>query len=92
MSIKSEKSNIIPNWIEKNDWSPEKRLDWAKQIMVFSSRDWSINFNSGDIPESNDPKTWALWCLITADTKDKALEYWKSFCDEQLNKELKSCR
>ncbi|MCK5615076.1 hypothetical protein KAR91_75130 [Candidatus Pacearchaeota archaeon] len=82
MSIKFGQRGIIPNWIEGNDWSPEKRLDWAGRIMSLSSRDWSINFNSGDIPESHDPEMWALWCLIVSDTKDDALESWWSLCDE----------
>lgn len=82
MSIKLGKRGTVPNWIEENDWSAEKRIDWAKQIMAFSSRDWSINFNRDDIPKSHDPETWALWCLIVSGTKDEALESWWSFCDE----------
>lgn len=70
--------SIIPNWIKENDWSPEKRLDWARQIMAFSPRDWSINFSYGDIPESHDFEIWALYCLITSDTKEEALETWRN--------------
>ena len=84
MSIKFGQRGIIPNWIEENDWSPEKRLDWANQIMVFSSRDWSINFYRGDIPESHDFETWALYCLIASDTKEEALENWWNLCDETV--------
>jgi hypothetical protein len=79
------KRGITPNWISENDWSAKKRLEWANKIMAFSPRDWSINFNSGDKPESPDSEIWALWCLITNDTKEEALEAWWGFCDDNAN-------
>lgn len=86
MSIKLGKSGIVPNWLRGNDWSAERRLKEASQIMAFSPRDWSINCNRGDIPESPDPEIWALWCLITSDTKQEALKMWWDFCDEAAKK------
>ena len=72
----------IPNWISENDWTPEKRLYWANTIMSFSSRDWSIKFNHGDIPKSPDAEVWKIWCLITQDTKRDALKCWQEFCEQ----------
>lgn len=82
MSVKSDKFSVIPNWIEENDWTPNSRIHWMQIIMAFSPRDWSINFNAGDNPESADAEIWALWCLVMCDSKEEALESWKNFCKE----------
>jgi len=81
MGLKIGKRGIVPNWLKFNDWSGSKRLLLANEIMAFSSRDWSITFNRGDTPDAPDPEKWALWCLITQDTKEEALAVWWEFCD-----------
>ena len=78
MSIK------LPNWITENDWSDKSRLDWANQIMAFSSRDWSV-FNNAN-GRTPDFEKWALWCLITSDTKEEAIKTWESFVIESSQK------
>jgi len=79
MSVKAGERGIIPNWIKENDWSAESRILWANTIMATSPRDWSCNIETLKHP---DPELWALWCLITSDTKEEALESWWNFCDE----------
>ncbi|MCP4137530.1 MAG: hypothetical protein GY754_41570 [bacterium] len=71
MSVKKE---IEPNWLKENDWTPEKRLEWAGKILANSPRDWRSN--SGGVPGSPDPETWALWCLLCCDTKERARKEW----------------
>ena len=71
----------LPNWITENDWSLEQRMDFAKDIMVFSAQDWSTYpYATSGMP--ND-ETWILWCLICCDTKAKATKAWKDFVTEQ---------
>ena len=77
MSIRIEKGKT-PNWILENDWSLESRVDWAKQIMAFSSRDWSRQDYA--TPGNPDAEKWALYCLIMNTTKEEALRAWNGFC------------
>ncbi len=74
--------DYIPNWINENSWTAEDRIRWLQIIMALNSRDWSIKFNKGDIPESLDPTLWKIWCLVTCDTKKEAIETWKDFVIE----------
>ena len=75
-----------PNWLKNNDWSDESRIAFAKNIMVFSSRDWSITYKT---PQENpDSEKWALWCLISCDTKEQAIEDWNYFINQYNQSEL----
>lgn len=73
-----------PNWLEDNDWSDKRRLDWLKQIMVFSSRDWSTHINTD--PGYPDLKSWSMWCLVCCNTKEDAIRSWIGFCDDYDDK------
>lgn len=84
MSVKLGKRGDIPNWIAMNDWSAERRLEWAKTIMATSPRDWSrVPCRNLPLPpRAPDPELWALWCLVCCETPDDAMRAWWDFCDE----------
>lgn len=79
MSIgKSTTRGQVPNWIGDNDWTPERRLDWLRQILAFSPRSWGQYPHA--TPGADDPETWAVWCLVMCETKEKALRHWNVYC------------
>jgi len=80
MSVKAGKPDVIPNWIQENDWSPEIRLYWITVITSFSSRDWSLYpyANSG-MP---DAESWAIWILAHSNNKNEAIKHWRDFCKD----------
>ena len=73
-----------PNWLEDNDWSNERRLYWLKQLMIFSSRDWSVHINA--CLGYPDLESWSIWCLVCYNTKEEAIRSWNSFCDQYDDK------
>ena len=84
MSIHLGKRGTAPNWIEENNWSSEKRLEWISVIMGFSSRDWAKHdFATQGTP---DPEMWAIWILVNSDSKKDALETWYGYCDDCKDK------
>jgi hypothetical protein len=79
MSVrKSTDPAQVPNWIAENDWSPEARIDWMRQIMAFSPRSWGEHPHA--VPGAADPETWAVYCLVMCNTAKDALKKWNVYC------------
>ena len=76
------KPNKLPNWLTDNDWSLASRIDWANQIMTFSSRDWSVYPFA--VSGTHDIESWSLWCLICCHTKEEAIDSWIGFVNQYL--------
>jgi hypothetical protein len=74
---KSQWPGQVPGWMD-HDWTPADRLHAIRDIMAFSSRDWSKHPHAE--PGHDDPECWALWLLANAEGRGDALAQWDAFC------------